>query len=102
MEDLPASPASVFEDPKTLEMMRTGLAITKNKEFTATVKKWRDKREAILHDIDNATEIIQIELASAKKFLDCRTLTDSRVIILKTQCEEHSKAMSDNWKELVT
>ena len=74
MEDLPAWPASVFEDQTTLEMRRTGLAVTKNKEFTATVKKWRDKREAILHDIDNATEIVQMELVSAKEFLDCQTL----------------------------
>ena len=40
MEDLPAWPASVFEDPTSLEMTRTGLATTKNKEFAATVKKW--------------------------------------------------------------
>ena len=93
MEDLPAWPASVFEDQTTLEMMRTGLTVTKNKEFTATVKKWRDKREAILHDIDNATEIVQMELVSAKEFLDCQTLTDLRVNTCKTQCKEHSKAM---------
>ena len=59
MEDLPAWPASVFEDPTTLEMMRTGLTITQNKAFAATVKKWRDKVVDILYDIDNATEIAQ-------------------------------------------
>ena len=89
MEDLPAWPASVFEDKTTLEMTRTGLAITKNKEFISTVKKWIDKREAILHDINIATEIVQMGLVSAKEFLDCWTLTDLRVIILKTQCKEH-------------
>ena len=100
MEDLPAWPASVFKDPTTLEMTRTGLAITKNKEFTATVKKWREKAKVILHDIYNATEVVQMELTSAREFLHCQTLTDSRVNLLKTQCKEHSKAMSDKWKEL--
>ena len=95
MEDLPAWPAAVFKDPTTLEMTRTGLTITQNKAFAATVKKWRDKAEDILHDIDNATEIVQMELASAREFLDCQTLTDSRVNLLKTQCKEHSKSMSE-------
>ena len=89
MEDLPAWPASVFEDPTTLEMTRTGLAITKNKEFTATVKKWRDKAKVILHDIGNATEVVQMELTSAREFLNCQTMTDSREDQLKTQCKEH-------------
>ena len=72
----------------------------KNKEFTATVKKWRDKANTILHDIDNATEIVQMELASAREFLNCQTMTDSRVNLLKTQCKEHSKAMSEIWKQV--
>ena len=100
MKDLPAWPASVFEDPTTLEMTRTGLRITKNKEFTATVKKWRDKAKVILHDIDNATEVVLMELASAREFFNCQTLTDSRVNLLKTQCEEHSKTMSEIWKQV--
>ena len=89
MEDLPAWPASVFEDATTLEMTRTGLAITKNKEFTATVKKWRAEAKDLLLDIDRATETVQMDLASAKEFLHCQTLTDSRAGQLKSQCEEH-------------
>ena len=41
MEDLPTWPASVFDDPTTLEMNRTGLAVTNNIKFATNVKKWR-------------------------------------------------------------
>ena len=76
MEDLPPWPASVFEDETNLDMEKTGLLVTKNKEFKSTVKTWIDKREAILYDIDNATEIVQEGIESAREFLDCKTLTE--------------------------
>ena len=89
MEDLQPWQESVFEDKTNLDMEKTGLLVTKNREFKSTVKTWIDKREAILYDIHNATEIVQEGLESVKEILDCQTLTESRVNILKTQCEDH-------------
>ena len=83
MEDLSPWPASVFEDKTNLEMNKTGLLVTKNKEFKSTVKTWMERREAVLYDIDNATEIVQEGIESAKEFLECKTLTEARVDILK-------------------
>ena len=102
MEDLPPWPASVFEDETNLEMNKTGLLVTKNKEFKSTVKTWIDKREAILYDINNATEIVQEGLESAREFLDCKTLTESRVDVLKKQCKDHSKTMAKIADELIS
>ena len=58
------------------------------------------ERQSKCHDIDNATEVVQMELASAREFHLCGTLTDSRVSQLKAQCKEHSKAMSEIWKQV--
>ena len=55
MEDLPPWPASVFEDKTNLDMDKTGLLVTKNKEFKSTVKTWMERSEAVLYDINNAT-----------------------------------------------
>ena len=100
MEDLPTWPASVFDDPTTLEMNRTGLAVTNNTKFATTVKKWRTKAESIKLDIDSATEEVQMELMSAREFLDVQTLTEPRAAELKTQCKEHSRTMSETWKKV--
>ena len=100
MEDLPAWPASVFEDPTTLEIMRTCLTITKNKEFASTVKKWRIEAKGIQLDIDSATEGVQMDLMSAREFLNVQTLTETRANQLKSQCEGHSKSMSKIWKKV--
>ena len=59
-------------------------------------------REAILYDIENATEIVQEGLESVKEFLECKTLTESRVQILKRQCEDHSNTMAKKADELLT
>ena len=79
MEDLPTWPASVFEaDPTTLEMERTGLAVTNNTKFITTVKKWRTEAEGIKLDIDTATEGVQMDLMSAREFLNVQTLMEPR------------------------
>ena len=84
-------------------MDKTGLPTqVKNKEFKSTVKTWMEKREAILYDIENATEIVQEGLESAKEFLECKTLTESRVNALKKQCEENSTTMAKKADELLT
>ena len=100
MEELPPWPASVFEDETNLDMEKTGLLVTKNKEFKPTVKTWMDKREAILYDIDNATEIVQEGIESAREFLDCKTLKESRVDILKKAMRERGKSTitSNMWR----
>ena len=96
MEDLPPWPASIFDsDQTTLEMTKTGLAVTKNTQFASTVKKWRAEAESLKLDIDSATEEVQMELTSAREFLDVQTLTETRATELKTKCEEHSRTMSD-------
>ena len=80
MEDLPIWPASVFDDTTTLEMTRTGLTITKNTQFVSTVKKWRAEAESLKLDIDSATEEVQMELTSARGFLDAQTLMETRAM----------------------
>ena len=73
MENLPAWPDSVFLDESNLEMDKTGLPTqVKNKEFKSTVTKWMQNREAILYDIENATEIVQEGLESAKNSLNAK------------------------------
>ena len=59
-------------------------------------------REAILYDIENATEIVQEGLESAKEFLECKTLTESRMQILQTQCKDHSNKMAKKSDDLLT
>ena len=61
-----------------------------------------EKREPILYDIKNATEIVQEGLESAKEFFECKTLTESRVNALKKQCKEHSTTMAKKADELLT
>ena len=61
-----------------------------------------ENREAIRHDIENATEIMQERLESAKEFLGCKTLTEPRVNALKTQCKDHSVKMDNKSDELLT
>ena len=61
-----------------------------------------EKREAILYDIESATEIVEESLESAKEFFECKTLTESRVNALKTQCEDHSAKMAKKADELLT
>ena len=100
MEDLPTWPASVFDDSTTLEMERTGLAVTKSKEFISTIKKWRTETECIKLDIYNATEVVQMDLMSAREFLNVQTLTEPRAKELKSQCEEHLKTMLETWKKV--
>ena len=93
MENLPTWPASVFDDSTALEMDRTGLAVTNNTKFATTIKKWRAEAESIKLDIDSATEEVQMELTSAREFLDLQTWTEIRAMELKTKCEEHSRTI---------
>ena len=103
MENLPAWPESVFLDETNLEMDKTGLPThVKIKEFKSSVTKWMQDREAILYNIKNSTEIVQEGLESAKEFLECKTLTESRVQILKRQCKDHSNTMAKKADELLT
>ena len=77
MENLPLWPETIFKDETILEQGKTGLSTqAKNNQFKSTVKTWLEKREAILHDIENATDIMQERLESAKEFLECKTLTE--------------------------
>ena len=69
MEDLPTWPASDLDDPTTLEMNRTGLAVTNNTKFITTVKKWRTEAESIKLDVDTETECVHMDLMSAREFL---------------------------------
>ena len=94
MEELPPWPASVFADETNLEMDKTRLLVTKNNQLKSTVATRMERREAILYDIDNATEIVQEGIESAREFLECKTLTESRVDILKKQWEDHLKTMA--------
>ena len=41
-----------------------------------------------------------MDLMSAREFLHCQTLTDSRSGQLKAQCKEHSKSMSEIGKKV--
>ena len=69
MEGLPPWPESIFIDESILDMDKTGLPTqAKNKEFKSTVKTLMEKREAIMYDIESATEIVQESLESAKEF----------------------------------
>ena len=102
MEGIPPWPESIFIEESILEMDKTGLPTqAKNKQFKSIVKTWLEKREAILHDIENATEIMQERLESATEFLGCKTLTETRVNALRTQCEDHSVKMDNKSEELL-
>ena len=60
MEELPPWPASIFDSyPKTTEMDRTGLGVTNNVRFIATIKKWRTEAEGL------KLEGVQMNLMSA-------------------------------------
>ena len=103
MENLPAWPDTVLVEESILEMDKTGLPTqVKNKEFKSTVCQWKQDREATLYDIENATEIVQVGLENAKEFLDCKTLSDPRVEILKKQCEDHDNKMAKITEDLLT
>ena len=103
MEHLPAWPDSVFLEESILELENTGLPLrNKNKEIKSTVGSWKNYREAALFDIENATEIVQVGLENAKEFLDCKTLSDPRVEILKKQCEDHDNKMTKITEDLLT
>ena len=102
MEDLPTWPASVFDDSTTLEMERTGLAVTNNTKFITTVKKWRTEAEGIKLDINTATEGVQMDLMSAREFLNVQTLMESRATELKSQCEENSKPCQRHGRKSTT
>ena len=102
MENLPPWPESIFKDDSILEQDKTGLPTqAKNNQFKSTVKTWLEKRETILHDIENATEIMQERLESATEFLGCKTLTEPRINALNIQCKDHSVKMDNKSYELL-
>ena len=70
MENLPAWLDTVFLDDSISEMDKTGLpSQNKTKEFKSTVTQWKKDREDTLHDIEAATEIVQVGLENANEFL---------------------------------
>ena len=86
MENLPAWPDTIFLEDSILEMDKTGLPLqAKNKEFKSTVCQWKKDRETTLHDIESATEIVQIGLENAKEFQHhwCQFLEKIRSSILR-------------------
>ena len=103
MENLPAWPDTVFLEDSILEMDKTGLpSQAKTIEFKSTVSQWKKDREETLHDIEAATEIVQMGLENATEFLKYKTLSEPRVLKLKKQCEDHDNRMDKITSDLVT
>ena len=44
---------------------------------------------------------MQIGLENANEFLECKTLSEPRIIILKKQCEDHDNKMAEITADLV-
>ena len=103
MENLPTWPDTVFLENSILEMDKTGLpSQAKTKEFKSTVSQWKKDREETLHDIEAATEIVQMGLENATEFLKYKTLSEPRVLKLKKQCEDHDNRMDEITSDLIT
>ena len=84
MENLPAWPDTIFSDDSILEMEHTGLpSQNKNNGYKSSVSQWKKDRLENYHDIENATEIVQMGLENANEFLKFQTLSEPGVTKLK-------------------
>ena len=102
MDNLPAWPDTVFSDDSILEAEKTGLpSRAKTEEFKSTVSQWIKDREETLHDIEAATEIVQMGLENANEFLKYKTLSEPRVTKLNKQCEDYDSRMDEIASELI-
>ena len=83
-------------------MEHTGLpSKNKNDRYKSTVSQWKKDRLENYHNIEEATEIVQMGLENANEFLKYKTLSEPRVTKLKKQCEDHNTRMDEIASNLI-